>query len=160
MKLLLNFNSFAVWDCQNGFYTFLAPFAVDSDGSGPSHGDKYHQSETSLRFDGKPLNADEDLYVVLPPALIKAVGPIVLGCQAFAINLATGALSRAVVGDVSNDAPDRKLGEGSIALAKAIGVNPDPTTGGDEKWSYRFYFEPGVPARIGSKLYQLQAFGS
>jgi len=160
MKLLVDFNGFKVWDYQNGLYSFAAPFMVDTDGSGPSHGDKYHQNETSLRYNGKPLNADEDLYFVLPPKVIRSVGPIVLGCQGLVVRLDTGVISRAVVGDVSNDAPTRKLGEGSYALAKFLGVNPDPNTGGDSKAQYKFVFEPGQAARVGTKLYQLQKFGA
>lgn len=160
MKKLLTFNGFDVWDYENGLYSFTAPFMVDSDGGGSPHGDKYHQSATSLRFNGQPLNADVDCYFVLPPRIIKAVSPIVLGCQGLVMNLGSGIITRAVVGDISDDEPSRQLGEGAIALARIMGVNPDPTTGGDERPLYKFIFEPGQPAHVGSKVYQLQAFGA
>lgn len=63
-------------------------------------------------------------YVVLPPALLKTAK---LGDLAAVINEATGAIAYAQVADVG---PSDKLGEGSIALAAALGVPSDPKRGG------------------------------
>lgn len=131
----------------------MAPFAVDSDGTGPSHGDTCQQKETSLKPN---LNADEENYVVLPPRIMWAVGPIVLGCQAFIRNPRTGQFARAVVGDASNDAPTRKMGEGSVALAREMGIDPSPVSGGSDDL-FEWTFIPGVAAVVAGKKYALQA---
>lgn len=164
MKTLLVFNGNPVFDNGDGSYYFLAPFAVDSDGTGPSHGDKYQQKQTALRIPGPNgswmyLNASEDPYGVSPPRIIRAVPGIVLGCQLFVRNPRTGQIGRAVMGDTSDDAPTRKLGEGSIALATLLDVDPDPVTGGSDEL-FEWTFIPGVPARCGQKTYPLQRFGT
>ncbi len=52
-----------------------------------------------------------------------------LGDIAMVINLETGATSGAIFADIG---PRNVLGEGSIALAKALGIPSDPRTGGTE----------------------------
>ena len=47
------------------------------------------------------------------------------------MNLRNGNVANAIVADES--APDLTMGEGSIALARALGVDPDPRSGGTEK---------------------------
>ncbi len=63
-------------------------------------------------------------YVVLPPALLKEAR---LGDFAAVINESNGRVAYAQVADIG---PKDKLGEGSIALADALGVKSDPKRGG------------------------------
>ena len=95
---------------------YMAKAAVDTDGSGPLHGDPDAQADNSLHWMGKPLNADLDKYIVVPPAIITGVKGIVLGCQAFLTNTKNWLTTKAVVGDIG---PHKKLGEISVATAKA-----------------------------------------
>ena len=63
-------------------------------------------------------------YIALPKIMLEKMH---LGDLAMAIRLADGRRSGAVFADVG---PDRIVGEGSIALAEALGVPSDPRTGG------------------------------
>jgi hypothetical protein len=139
---------------------FTARGRVDDDGTGPSHGDPCHQSETSLLYDGKPLDADVDPYIVLPPQIIAGVGPKVLGCQAWLTF--RGNRYSAVVGDIG---PHRRLGEDSIALITRMGIDADPNRGGDDLDEIEYEVLPGQPAQCtiildglaSIRTYQLQA---
>ena len=74
-------------------------------------------------------------YVVLPPIGFKHAK---LGDFATVINLRNGRVASAIVADES--APDLQMGEGSIALARALGINPNPRTGGtDDGVAYVIY---------------------
>ncbi len=137
----------------DGSVSFRAKAAIDSDGSGPSHGDKFYQSNTSLHLDGKPLNSDLDRYVVVPPAIIKGVKGIVLGCHAVVTNIKNGLRTEAVVADIG---PRHKLGEVSIACAKALGINPDPVNGGTQAHICQYSIYPGRAASVEGKNYELQ----
>jgi hypothetical protein len=64
-------------------------------------------------------------YVVLHP---KALGFAHLGDFATVVNLHNGKISAAIVADVS--AADLPVGEGSIALAEALGIDSSPRHGG------------------------------
>src|SRR6266496_4205892 len=66
-------------------------------------------------------------YVVLPPAGFKHAR---LGDFATVINLRNGKVAGAIVADES--APELKMGEGSIALANALGIDSNPRSGGIE----------------------------
>jgi hypothetical protein len=140
-----------IWDGDR--LTFLSCAMIDGDGAGPSHGDPDFQDDTTLHFEGKPLNADSDSFIVLPPQLICAVEGIVLGCKATVLNATNGMQTDAVVGDVG---PTDKLGEISIACAAAIGVPSSPTTGGVARRVIRYAIWPGVPAVVNGRTYALQ----
>jgi hypothetical protein len=126
------------------FLEWTAKMAVDTDGSGPLHGDPDAQKDTSLHVNGKPLNADVDRYIVVPPAIIQVVEGIVLGCHAVVTNTLNNKTTDAVVGDVG---PAKKLGEASVATAAAVGVDPSPTRGGIEAHVIRYRIYPGMAAR-------------
>jgi hypothetical protein len=64
-------------------------------------------------------------YVVLHP---KALNHARLGDFATVVNFQNGKISAAIVADES--APDLPVGEGSIALAEALGIDPSPRYGG------------------------------
>lgn len=96
----------------------------------------YYVSMTSL-FDASISNernprrfvdASVIPYVVLPPEGFKHAK---LGDFATVVNLQNGKVSVAIIADES--APELPMGEGSIALASALGVDPDPRSGGVEK---------------------------
>lgn len=141
----------------DGSYWFIAKFAVDCDGSdgNPDH-DPYFQPDTSYHYQGEALGAYHVPFIVLPPQVIKAVAPVVLGCRAQATLLATGMASDAIVGDVG---PSAKLGEGSPFLASAIGLDPNPNHGGTSDYNaVLFRFWPGIQITIGNITYPLQPF--
>jgi hypothetical protein len=136
---------------DDGRVTWQSFGRIDDDGSGQGHKDKFHQSDTSLHLDGKPLDADVDRYIVVPPQILTGVDPVVLGCQAYVIygNMFT----QAVVGDIG---PHKRLGEMSIACAVALGINPDPNIGGVDWPKVSYTIIPGLPAVVGTKTYILQ----
>lgn len=138
---------------DDGKIRFKAKAAIDGDGVGKSHGDPDFQNRTSLRHNGNFLNADNDRYIAVPPAIIAGVAPIVLGSQAQVTNTITNKTCTAVVGDVG---PHRKLGEISIACAAAIGIDPSPTRGGVERHVVEYVISPGVAAVVDGVTYQLQ----
>ena len=120
--------------------TVVAKMAIDDDGSGPNHGDPDEQPDTSLHYEGQPLNADLEPYGVVPESIIGSVPGIWMGCQGFAMY--QGKCVAFVAGDKG---PRTKIGEGSIALAKMLGIPSSPTEGGvdcDVVWT----FFPGTPA--------------
>jgi hypothetical protein len=129
--------------------TYLSKFAVDGDGSGSSHGDPDYQPDTSLHVSGKPLNSDIDLYGVIPPQVVFQTSGIMLGCLGKCTNKNNGKTAVMVCGDVG---PHDKVGEGSIALAKALGISSSPVSGGVEDHVFLWEWWPGVPA----PGYQLQ----
>lgn len=138
---------------DNGRIYYHAKAAVDTDGTGDHHGDPCAQSQTSLRHEGKSLNADVDIYIVVPPTILKGVSPIVLGCQAKVTNETNGKSVDAVVGDVG---PHLKIGEISRACAVALGINPSPVSGGMDEHHCYYEIFPGVAAVVNGKQYELQ----
>lgn len=155
MKIIATIEGEPVTLQDDGRVTYRAKAAVDTDGAGPLHGDPDAQADTSLHQDGKPLNADEDRYIVVPPAILLGVPGIVLGCQAYVINTRNQLSTPAVVGDIG---PHKKIGEISVATAKALGINPSPTRGGEDEHVIDYVIEPGKPAVVGDKTYTLQPY--
>lgn len=135
---------------EEGVVRYTAKAAIDGDGTGASHGDPDFQPRTSLKERGSSLNADEDIYIVVPPAILDGVHPVVLGCQAFVSY--KGKRTPAVVGDVG---PRTKLGEISIACAKVLGIPSSPLTGGVSS-GVDYEIHPGIPANVNGKSYDLQ----
>src|SRR5262249_43493901 len=120
-------------------------FDIDNDGSGGNaQHDPFHQSDTSLHdMQGNALDANEIPFAVLPldrsqrngkrPGLTDfgkdlglSIGDVGI---AFWRPKPQGSVRSScfVYGD---SGPPNKLGEGSVQLAKALGVNPDPVRGG------------------------------
>jgi hypothetical protein len=135
---------------NDGSVTFTAKAAIDSDGVGPHHGDRTAQDETTYKPD---LNADEDAYIVVPPAIRDGVKGVVMGCLASVTNTRNGRHSAAVVGDIG---PHRKLGEISCRCASNIGLNPSPVSGGVDEHLINYVLFPDVPAIVDGKTYKLQ----
>jgi hypothetical protein len=89
---------------------------LDSDGSRFATQDRTGQQGTSLTHpDGRPLDADAIPYFVMPKRFADRCG-IRLGDVAAVVH--RGHLEFAVLGDYG---PSTKLGEGSIALHRALG---------------------------------------
>lgn len=126
---------------------------IDGDGSGGNlENDPYFQSDTSLHYQGKALNARKDIYIVVPPQIEKAVKGIVLGCQALVVDTMTGKETDAVVGDTG---PRNKIGEMSIACAKVLGIPSSPISGGENRRDVTYQIYPGVAAEVNGKKYSL-----
>lgn len=140
---------------RGSFVQFAGDLDVDVDGSPDWKRDPYGQADTSLHHNGKPINSDVVPGIVLPPELIKAVGPVVLGCLA-EIEF-HGKVIPCVVFDVG---PHFKLGEASAAAAVRAGINPDPNRGGRDEPDVIYRFYPGVPAVIDGIAYDLQPYHS
>lgn len=155
MKILDTIEGCQIVFTDNQEIVFTAKAAIDTDGSGPLHGDPDAQRDTSLHHKGKPLNADVDQYIVLPPQIIAGVPGIVLGCQVYVENQSNHRAADAVVGDIG---PHPKIGEISVALARALGVNPSPVSGGEDRHVIRYCVNPGVPAVVGDTEYELQPY--
>lgn len=153
MRIIDTIEGEPITEHDNGTVTFRAKAAVDTDGSGPLHGDPDAQADTSLHRDGKPLNADVDRYIVTPPAIIAGVKGIVLGCAALVCNTRNGKFTKAVVGDIG---PHRKIGEISRATAMALGIDPSPTRGGEDAHVIQYTLWPGVPAEVEGVIYTLR----
>lgn len=73
------------------------------------------------------VDASKIPYVVLHPKALKFAR---LGNFATVVNLPNGKISAAFVADVS--APSLPVGEGSIALAEALGIDSSPRHGGKD----------------------------
>lgn len=153
MRTIATIDNEEIIEDDDGIIHFTAKAAVDTDGSGPLHGDPCAQSDTSLHLHGGALNADEDCYIVVPPAILNGVKGVVLGCLAHCRNTKNGLETDAVVGDVG---PHKKLGEISVACAKALGINPSPTSGGTDEHIVQYTIQPDVPAIVNGKQYELQ----
>ncbi len=153
MRTIATIDGENINELNDGSLTFMAKAAIDTDGTGPFHADPDAQPTTSLRWNGDYLNADQDRYIVVPPAIIFGVKDIILGSQAHVMNTQNGMETDAVVGDIG---PHSKLGEISVACAREIGVDPSPTTGGVEEHIIFYTIKPGIPALVGDRIYALQ----
>lgn len=142
--------------CEDGPVRFVADADIDSDGSGHSHGDPYYQPDTALHRNGLPLNSEVDRFIVVPPVIPHSVKGIVLGCRALVTNQRNKITVAAVVGDIG---PMFKDGEISIALAKALDIDPDPVHGGEDSAVIEYYLSPGIPAVLDGVTYPLQPYG-
>lgn len=124
-------------------------------------------SMTGLRLldaRGKPYDeADVRCYVdsnavpgvVVPHILAKKLPGIVLGCQALVTNLSVKG-ARPVPAVVYDTGPDDEIGEGSIDLNRALGLNPNARGGGTEEDIIKVEIFPGVPAVVKGVTYPLQ----
>ncbi|MEU3618434.1 glycoside hydrolase family 75 protein [Streptomyces sp. NPDC006872] len=120
---------------KNGAVFWKADMDIDCDGQRTSKcsedTDPWYQDDTAFhQSDGKPLRADSLPYVVVPSssslwnygsAGIKGGGVVAVIYQ--------NKVEYAVVGDTG---PTKIIGEASYATAKALGIDPDPETGGTD----------------------------
>jgi len=87
------------------------------------------------------VDAEVVPYIVVPPIVVRSVRGIVRGCRAKATF--NGKSVDCVVADRG---PARKVGELSIAAARALGINPSPRNGGLEKPDVLYELWPGQAA--------------
>jgi hypothetical protein len=136
---------------------FVADADIDADGSG---GNLYHdpcfQPDTTLHGpDGRALNANQVPFAVVPPQVIQKTQGIVLGSECLITNTITKRQVLCVVGDVG---PTSKVGEISVAAARAIGVPPNPVHGGECRKVIDYEVRVGKPATINGVRYELQPY--
>jgi Fungal chitosanase of glycosyl hydrolase group 75 len=99
----------------------------------------YDRDNPNPRDPHRYVDAATIPYVVLHP---KALNYARLGDFATVVNLQNGKISEAIVADES--APNLPVGEGSIALAQALGIDSNPRTGGkDRDVAYVIYPDSG-----------------
>ena len=110
----------------------------------------YYVSTTSLENRGysatdprRYLNSEVIPFAVIPGILARKCEGVALGCRVTITDTRTGIHVEAVCGDLG---PDNHLGEASIAVAKRLGINPSPKTGGSDEPVFRFTFYPGTAA--------------
>lgn len=142
----------------DGHVSWLADADVDCDGRNPNYDhDPYYQNDTTLHNNGEALDAYTEPYIVVPPLIIKAVVPIVMGCQARLTYRETGIRTDCVVGDVG---PRQKVGEASVCACKTVGIPHNPNTGGESSFFMCLYeLWPGHPALVNGVQYHLQSYG-
>ncbi|MCM2303913.1 MAG: glycoside hydrolase family 75 protein, partial [Elusimicrobia bacterium] len=122
---------------------FTAKMAIDGDGPGGGHdGDATYQKETALKSNGVSLDARKVPFIVIPGDFSKAHKDVGLGD--FAAVTYGGKTYYAIVGDVG---PRGVLGEGSPALAQAVGIDPNPKSGGIQSASVRYWIIPKTAKR-------------
>lgn len=114
---------------------------IDADGSPRARQiDPTGQTQTSMRYtDGSSVNAETVPYMVLPGGQYSQFG-IKLGDMCLVRNKENGRMAVAVFADVG---PRHKRGEGSMALAEELGINPSPTRGGMTKPNIEYLVLPG-----------------
>ncbi|MFF5408044.1 glycoside hydrolase family 75 protein [Streptomyces misionensis] len=118
---------------KNGAVFWKADMDIDCDGQRTTNcnedRDPWFQDDTAFhQSDGKPLKSESLPYVVVPStssiwnysdAGIKGGGVVAV--------IYDGKVEYAVVGDTG---PKNIIGEASYATAEALGIDPDPATGG------------------------------
>ncbi|WP_369226682.1 glycoside hydrolase family 75 protein [Streptomyces sp. R39] len=118
---------------KNGAVFWKADMDIDCDGQRTTNcnedRDPWYQDDTAFhQSDGKPLRAESLPYVVVPSssgiwnyssAGIKGGGVVAV--------IYGNKVEYAVVGDTG---PTNIIGEASYATANALGIDPDPATGG------------------------------
>jgi hypothetical protein len=140
---------------DNGAVTYTTHARIDDDGSDNRFGDPCWQAGTSLRHNGKSLDAESVSYIVVPPLILTAVPGVVLGCQVHCINHANGMECDAVVGDVG---PHAKIGEMSCQCARDLGMSGNPNTGGTDDPVIEYQIFPGQSATVKGETFELQPY--
>jgi hypothetical protein len=104
------------------------------------------QDDTPKRY----VDAETVPYVVVPPVIINRTQGVVRGC--FARVTFKGRSVDCMVGDVG---PRRKVGEISIAAARAVGMSASPRSGGEDNKIVEYEIFPGRVATINGVTYPL-----
>ncbi|WP_405621633.1 glycoside hydrolase family 75 protein [Streptomyces sp. NBC_00076] len=120
---------------KNGAVFWKADMDIDCDGQRTSNcnenTDPWYQDDTAFhQSNGKPLKADALPYVVVPSSssIWNYAGAGIKGGGVVAV-IYNNKVEYAVVGDTG---PTKIIGEASYATAKALGIDPDPETGGTD----------------------------
>jgi hypothetical protein len=145
---------------DDGSVSWFGDMDIDCDGSGGNpHHDRFFQPDTTLHHDGKALNAEVVPFIVVPPEIIRAVPGIVMGCSAFCKYN-----NKSVPCIVGDQGPFFKLGEASPELARRLGINDNPNTGGlevtqrqiDRGEAVLYTIWPGFAGDVDGVRYELQ----
>jgi hypothetical protein len=97
-----------------------------------------HNAGGSLAAPTTYVDARKIPYIVLPPEFMQQFG-VALGDLAMVANRKNGKSSFAIFADVG---PHGKIGEGSVALARALGLNDNPRDGGTSVASIAYLVFP------------------
>jgi hypothetical protein len=87
------------------------------------------------------VDAETVPYIVVPPLIVQRTAGIVRGCKARA-----SYRGKSVDCVVADRGPAGKIGELSIAAARALGMRSSPKNGGTEAAEVLYELWPGVPA--------------
>ncbi|WP_151478585.1 glycoside hydrolase family 75 protein [Streptomyces albicerus] len=118
---------------KNGAVFWKADMDIDCDGQVTAEcnedTDPWFQDQTAFpQSDGRPLNSETLPHVVVPSpsGIWDYAGAGVKGGSVAAV-IYDNQVQYAVVGDTG---PSKIIGEASYATARALGIDPDPATGG------------------------------
>ena len=115
--------------------------------------DEHWQKGTAYWNNGNFIDADKVPYIVVPPLIVEAVDPVVLGCQGCIVNLKNGLSTPAGTFEVG---PDEKLGEASCEAAERVGLSRNPNNGGTDEHIILYAIWPGIAAQVDGITYKLQ----
>lgn len=106
-----------------------------------------------MRMDDPAAYVDSETvpYIVVPQMIIQGTAGIVRGCKARVTY--KGKTVDAVVADKG---PANKTGEGSIELARRLGIRHNPRNGGIDTPDVEYELWPGVAAVVDGHTYTLQ----
>lgn len=114
----------------------------------------YFRKQYNANDPRRYLDSEKVVFAVIPGKLRKMIGPVCIGCHCVVTNIKTGKKVIAVCGDVG---PSNKIGEGSMALADALGINSNARKGGTSEKIIRCELYPSVAATIGCETFELQS---
>lgn len=112
----------------------------------------YKEPGAALNDPAAYVDSETVPYIVVPPIIIQKTKGIVRGCKA---SVSFGAVS--VICVVADKGPVNKVGELSIAAARALGIPSSPRNGGMDEPRLKYELWPGVAAKVNGKTYVLQA---
>lgn len=113
----------------------------------------YTRDGYAYRNPKRYLDSNVTPFTVIPQSLLNKVAPVFKGCYCEIFNLKNGLMSLAVMGDIG---PNNHLGEGSMALARNLGINDSPKSGGTSRKIINYKIYPGHPAQIYGETFELQ----
>ena len=156
-RLLKILDNGSIVFCVDDAIRFIGDMDIDSDGGPNVDHDPCWQPDTTLHFNGHAINSQIVPYVVAPIGLFEKVKGIGLGCKCVVTHLKNKLSCDAVCADLG---PATKDGEGSAALARRLGVNPNSRTGGEDRPVVFYELYVGIPAIIDGVTYDLQPLHS
>lgn len=97
------------------------------------------------------IDSESVRYVVVPPLIVQKTKGVVRGCLAHITYN-----GKTVICVVADKGPSKKVGELSIAAARAIGIPSSPKNGGISSNSILYELWPGSAALVDGFQYELQ----
>lgn len=157
MKVLKTIEGVNIYQVGENCLRFIADADIDSDGGPNVDNDPCWQPDTTLHFNGKPINAQTVPYAVIPLGILNLVKPIGLGCKVVCTHITT---NKSAIGVLADLGPTRRIGELSPEMARRIGINPNSRFGGEDRRLIKYEIFLGVPAVVDGITYQLQPLHS